>query len=531
MVDFRKLPLMPVVLACVCAALAGQGIYVLTASAAQQSAEDSYIKFIPSDQALENRAWSNGTHGILLHPIRCKEDLANKNAQCETCNAMRYSCPDCCLVQNETSGAMGKACDWNLDSAANKPRYSCEDTAPFEADKKIQDANQAYDSSGNYLTKICRDNDVPHAQELGCKYGTHAIPTYTSRPKAECNWVGTGHWFCLQKTQEPDQPFRLPLMEDSTLGKRLRALIDARKVYDIEEYEHDEGPNPCPRNKDKCWEYKARDDFWDFCDTCIDAAREWEACLNRISCCLLGLSKDTYNAGFPTRSFYKCPCAPPAPTGTEQTVNKQCASCDKRIIFDNECKVDGQLRPGCVKKQCLDTYTQTNCEQWTEEYRLFLLGDSELEVQSFVSTCFKPIVSNFYYKFVPKSNEKFLLQWQIFCQSKAAGDRTDRGFYTMIKVYKEDDFLKWRDERGLSAWTEPAPKHISLVHQKSFSGDFTITSSTFLDSGAEDEFGEPVFETGAAYAAVICYSIPRVNDEVLDMLVSAMNFVVFRHRD
>jgi hypothetical protein len=78
---------------------------------------------------------------------------------------------------------------------------------------------------------------------------------------------------------------------------------------------------------------------------------------------------------------------------------------------------------------------------------------------------------------------------------------------------------------------EPAPKHISLVHQKTFSGDFTITSSTFLDAGAKNELGEHIFETGTSYAAVICYSIPNVSDEDLRMKVTSMNFIVFRHRD
>jgi hypothetical protein len=518
MVDFKKIPLMPALLACACAVLAAQGIYVFAASAEQKSADDTYIKFIPSDQALESRMWSSGG-GITLKPIDCNKDLANRNAQCETCNAMRYSCPDCCLVRDENN--IGLACDGKFNHPANNPRYFC-GKAPFDPeDLAISKKNRYYTVN---LTKdiICDDTYLPYAQAEGCKHGI-----YSSRPKAEdCEWSGTGHWFCLgEPTQEPEQPFRLPLVENSILWKELNKLIKEEKVYNIEKYEHKGrlSSSPCPDKKDECWEYRATDDFWSFCGNCTVIAGDWEKCIKRTQCCQYGNSKSTYST--PSGNFYKCPCM----SATGQTVDKQCASCNKRISFETECKVGKETLPGCKPGQCTKPYNKTNCQKWIKDYRDFLLG--EYEAGSFLDTCFKPIESKFYYKFVPKSSEKFLLQWQIFCQSLTKEDRTDRGFYTMIKVYKEDEFLEWRDIYKLQPLLEPAPKHISLVHQKTFSGDFTITSSTFLDAGAKNELGEHIFETGTSYAAVICYSIPNVSDEDLRMKVTSMNFIVFRHRD
>jgi hypothetical protein len=148
-----------------------------------------------------------------------------------------------------------------------------------------------------------------------------------------------------------------------------------------------------------------------------------------------------------------------------------------------------------------------------------------LKAGSNCRSCFKEILTSsgapaIEYEFVARSGEEAVIVWQI--AAHPAGGALPKGvqtyFYSLVRVIDNDD----PDADSLSI------PHESVVHLKSFEGDFTVYAATYVPPGT--------FKQGKKYLVKIYYFIPDISalplggGVHLSVDLTSLNLMVMRIR-
>jgi hypothetical protein len=450
------------------------GISVVLAYA-DNAAKDRLISFIPRDEYMDVKSWEGNT---VLSPVDCKDELMEKFNQCQTCSLYETDCPSCCLKYGNPPNdkvILGLRC--TKDDAEV---YDC-GPAPFSSslfscflpNLAAKDSGCPHKWEENSLNKFITKY-IPLSQREGCWLDP-------LEPDGGCNWDEENkEGYCKKNDYTPRNS--CSLNPDSKLYKEQCKNLETAQDYYKPKYVKDQLPGVCPGNSSSCYFYKATDEFKNCAKKCKDYADNWEACIKLTQCCY-------ENTCFTEEGGYQNNCG-------------------------NACS-DVMANP-----ECQTQYNRGNCLGFFKDFRRFLIDDPS------AATCFTPIDKGFFYRFLAKNNEKTLINWQVRCQNQsvdADGQPVaypQYNFYTMVKVFEAEDYSL----KGNKA----VPVHTSIIHQKAFQHNFAVISSTFLTSESLEKGN--VSNAGKAYVAVICYFIPKAQED-LKMQVSEMKLIIVRHRD
>jgi hypothetical protein len=220
----------------------------------------------------------------------------------------------------------------------------------------------------------------------------------------------------------------------------------------------------CPAGFNRCFRYTLNPAYSNCLRQCREYSDNYEETVKRKSCCERNICSELNENG-------------------ESNCNKE--SCALRI--KNDC----------------DSVSMLDCNWATKNFTDWVTAEAK--------TYFKEIDPSFSYKFVARSKEDILIDWYISCQREPATLRTDKLFFTLIKVLEEE--------------TGKAPKvvHEGVIHQRGFQVNFDIHAVTFAKSEQ--------LKMGKRYAVRVYYFVPQQPGENLKMKINAMQVIVHRNRE
>jgi hypothetical protein len=219
-------------------------------------------------------------------------------------------------------------------------------------------------------------------------------------------------------------------------------------------------------------QYIPTQEYKEFVSECLSIADERVSCAKKIYCCSASVCGAGYNA--------RC--------------------------VDVSCKdrINNWEKPNKTIKTCEDAECQLGKEK--ECYQLenadcLKLREAAMNCLEGIgcSSCFKKIYPNFHYKFVGKSKENVVITWQLIVTTLGNPSDQSHYFYTKFQV---------ENSAGQIVYSSP-------IHQKSFTGNFSIFNSAAIPSD--------IITPGEVYFVSLYYFIPDDKDPNTNLQATVNN--------
>lgn len=391
-------------------------------------------------------------------------DFVQKYYKCKKCTGLDAigACPDCCLYNGTGAGNLTL-----IHCASNKTDQNCFNPGAIPFDSSCADCDN--------FPKDCACASNPSA----CNAGN------TTNAPFECL---TSVSACYKKgcpsNLKPDDPSCVPsagkagswICDRNNIKSPKACKSNNSRIPDCEQYSQTksaydiakvdcENPGNSTNTTAECWEYTPKGSYKKCSSECVQKVNQWEIDFNNYHCGMTGNSV--------------CPSSTACKSGFSRNCNE--AKCEER-----------------VENECLTKYTKDKCKNAEKEFReRFLAGE--------VSPCFKEIDHEFRYKFVARSNERYVVMWQVLCDVLVP--HSEYNFYTMVKIFDENNSV--------------TPVYESVIHEKALLSTFFINAQT----GFEQEILTP----GKSYNVRLYYFLPEGAN--LKMKVGLVQMIIYRTKN
>ena len=506
-------------------------------------AQTRFLSYLPRDEELDGKSITYdppSTLNMVSAGESCPNILFLAHAECKLClNDLKILCPNCCFVDHLASPKEIRCSEGDTERGFD---YGCDKKKVFNCDAlDVHEDCNSFPEDGSPCPgteRVIQDSDINLCQQLGCP----SSPVVPDPDRGErCTLHSDGHWYCTEGDFTPGEEEKgcVPLTHwqnkvdedgNSVLGyvsgfhgSRTSSFFDVTVHAPEEECEGEgedevcEDVSTCPAEVldelnpggsgsiDTCYEYEVKSAYSDYITSCRNSANESQKCEKSIECC---------------ENDWMCNPPPCLIGDTCETGLENCEIDDfddpegdcacKKINDWTVCNPTIQAELG----ECFtcDQLTPQICEARRQNYVNCLV-----DADSTCRNCFADIDSDFSYQFVAKSSEEAVVIWIIHPPEDSM---TEEGvttyFYSLIKVCPSDS-------------SEDDSCHESIIHQKSFQGDFSVYSATHVPEG--------FLRQGETYTVKLYYFIPHVtqlgiDDDIdLSLDVRRIDLIVYRIRE
>lgn len=515
------------------------------------------ITRFPRSERLDSVVWAGNVN--LVAPVSCAvDDLLSRFNQCQDCMGLLQEanltpltagkCPDVCL-EVDPDDDFEKFLKCTEDDDPKYAPWAKAFTCP-QVDMSPDETNTTLNC--DYLPGNITAALIPQAQERGCPNNLN--PDQNTSPGALCD-NSTGDWWCTVDDVFPTDRGCQPLVDITDNSGNIPwsdydpATSQSDDYYTITENTNCTVTFSGNITPATCYEYGIRTRFSDYQTACEEHTARFEMWDKDINCCKRNIAcpgRDTNPSGLSGPPSQCCPnnvyIDENSNTNIACEFSKQMvctdAACDDRDDWDDEIGTVkdledspddyccGQLGRGLnaadlptVKTAVCNTNFLDSgfCIQLNAMAANCLDGD----IGDFNCVgCFQEIAEfftdpdeDFFYEFVPKSNEALIIYWDVAAIPSGAANQGVAYFYTRVLVSRVNPDGSETPRNDLTG----------MLHQKDFANAFSVFAAAPISAGSLTQ--------GQTYRIRLQYFIPNITGVALSMDVTQMILRIVRVRE
>lgn len=428
--------------------------------------EKLMLKYLPVDHDIEMVSQDHIANPIVVDETKdpAIQAVIAKVNTCSECRVLDMSnssqCPNCCLYGDNLTLIH---CQNVTDPACPKPGPQ-PNKRPFDT--------ECIDCTDTF-TRDCKSCPAPCAKSpeeiVPCQYRGCPDTPAPKDPSCIADLHDSRVWYCKWDGIYPRRACPSSLITNCTAYSR------PDQAYDISRLEDSA---LCDSFGPDCYMYKARDEFVDCIDRCVQEANNWEQ------------TYYDYNNG--TLGTAVCGEYGNCTAGFTRHCGKD--KCEQKIAL-----------------KCTSDYTKAKCGGYEKELQEYLLA--------LKSDAFNEIDPSLKYSFVARNGERYMAGWQVLCDvvlpDKNDPDKDKYNFYTMIKVFEVDNTGK----------ESSRPLYESIIHQKSLGSTFYINAQTGFSQKKQG------LKPGHSYVIRLYSYLPWDGETHLRVKVSLLQMILYRTKN